>query len=106
MRLMYINGELTKKDAREEIEVANPATEEEVDTVPRGTAEEEIASRRLAMTLLFDCGKMTVACGSRQVVRHQPSKLIFVGSNPISRSENRCQVSSFQVSRDTGTPDT
>ena len=24
--------------------------------------------------------------GSRQVVRRQPSKLIFVGSNPISRS--------------------
>ena len=25
--------------------------------------------------------------GSRQVVRRQPSKLIFAGSNPVSRSE-------------------
>ncbi len=32
------------------------------------------------------CGKIATARGSRQVVRHQPSKLIFVGSNPISRS--------------------
>jgi hypothetical protein len=24
--------------------------------------------------------------GSRQVARHQPSKLIFAGSNPVSRS--------------------
>ena len=31
-------------------------------------------------------GKIPFARGSRQVVRHQPSKLIFVGSNPISRS--------------------
>ena len=26
-------------------------------------------------------------CGCRQVVRRQPSKLIFVGPNPITRSE-------------------
>ena len=49
----------------------------------------EIASSErtlLATTGYFDCGKMAFARGSRQVVRHQPSKLIFVGSNPISRS--------------------
>ena len=37
-----------------------------------------------------DCGKISTARGSRQVVRRQPSKLIFVGSNPISRSDVRC----------------
>ena len=35
------------------------------------------------------------------MVRRQPSKLICVGSNPISRSEVRCQVSGIPVSHDT-----
>jgi betaine-aldehyde dehydrogenase len=35
---MYINGEFTKGNATEEIEVTDPATEEVLDTVPRGTA--------------------------------------------------------------------
>jgi len=40
MRLMYINGEFTKGSGQGEIEVTNPATEEVLDTVPRGTAED------------------------------------------------------------------
>ena len=40
MKLMYINGEFTKGFAGEEIEVTNPATEDVLDTVPRGTAED------------------------------------------------------------------
>src|SRR5688572_2720145 len=40
MRLMYINGEFTRGNSTEEIEVTNPATEEVLDTVPRGTAED------------------------------------------------------------------
>ena len=40
MRLMYINGEFTKGSAKDEIEVTNPATEDVLDTVPRGTAED------------------------------------------------------------------
>ena len=40
MKLMYINGEFTKGSAKDEIEVTNPATEEVLDTVPRGTAED------------------------------------------------------------------
>ncbi len=40
MRLMYIHGEFTKGKAAQEIEVTNPATEEVLDTVPRGTAED------------------------------------------------------------------
>ena len=40
MKLMYINGEFTRGTSTEEIEVTNPATEEVLDTVPRGTAED------------------------------------------------------------------
>ena len=40
MKLMYINGEFTRGHAKEEIEVTNPATEEVLDRVPRGTAED------------------------------------------------------------------
>ncbi len=40
MKLMYINGEFTKGSAKEEIEVTNSATEDVLDTVPRGTAED------------------------------------------------------------------
>ena len=44
------------------------------------------AKKVLTLTLHFDCGKIPTARGSRQVVRHQPSKLISAGSNPVSRS--------------------
>jgi len=37
---MYINGQFTKGSTSEEIEVTNPATEEVLDTVPRGMAED------------------------------------------------------------------
>jgi acyl-CoA reductase-like NAD-dependent aldehyde dehydrogenase len=40
MRLMYINGAFTKGRAQGEIEVTNSATEEVLDAVPRGTAED------------------------------------------------------------------
>jgi acyl-CoA reductase-like NAD-dependent aldehyde dehydrogenase len=40
MKLMYINGEFTKGYSNEEIEVTNPATEDVLETVPRGTAED------------------------------------------------------------------
>ncbi|HEY9528144.1 MAG TPA: aldehyde dehydrogenase family protein, partial [Anaerolineales bacterium] len=38
MKLMYINGAFTNGNAKEVIEVTDPATEEVLDTVPRGTA--------------------------------------------------------------------
>src|SRR5687768_4178824 len=40
MKLMYINGEFTRGNSTEEIEVTNTATEEVLDTVARGTAED------------------------------------------------------------------
>ncbi len=48
MRLMYINGEFTQGKAKGEIEVTNPATEEVLDTVPRGTADDVEAAVRAA----------------------------------------------------------
>ena len=46
MKLMYINGEFTQGTAKEEIEVTNPATEEVLDTVPRGSTEDVEAAVR------------------------------------------------------------
>src|SRR5262245_6966728 len=40
MKLMYINGEFTEGTTQGEIEVTDPATEEVLDTVPRGNAED------------------------------------------------------------------
>lgn len=40
MVLQYINGKFTKGTAVEEIQVINPATEEVLDSVPRGTAQD------------------------------------------------------------------
>jgi acyl-CoA reductase-like NAD-dependent aldehyde dehydrogenase len=40
MKLMYIHGEFTKGKTQGEIEVTNPATEEVLDTIPRGNAQD------------------------------------------------------------------
>ena len=45
---MYITGEFTKGSAQGEIEVTNPATEEVLDTVPRGNAEDMESAVRAA----------------------------------------------------------
>lgn len=44
MKQMYINGRHTSGQASEAIEVINPATEEVLDEVPRGTAEDAAAA--------------------------------------------------------------
>ncbi|MEY4234481.1 MAG: hypothetical protein RL635_1448, partial [Chloroflexota bacterium] len=44
MRLMHINGRFTQGQATQEIAVHNPATEEVLDTVPRGTAADASAA--------------------------------------------------------------
>src|SRR5689334_21922879 len=58
MRLMYINGEFTKGDARDEIEVTNPATEEVLDTVPRGTPGDVEAAVRSSLEAFKSWRKM------------------------------------------------
>jgi hypothetical protein len=62
----------------------------------------QILDRRLSKELpATNCGKIcltpqlikaeiaSVSCGRGQVVRHQPSKLIFAGPNPVARSDKR-----------------
>lgn len=48
MKLMYVNGEFTRGKSNGEIEITNPATEEVLDTVPSGTAEDVEAAVRAA----------------------------------------------------------
>src|SRR5438874_322989 len=44
MSLHYINGQFTKGKSKETIDVLNPATEETIDSVPRGTKEDAEAA--------------------------------------------------------------
>jgi acyl-CoA reductase-like NAD-dependent aldehyde dehydrogenase len=60
MRQMYINGKLTNGRAKEEIAVQNPATEEIIDSVPRGTAEDIEAAVQAAKSV-FDMWRKTGA---------------------------------------------
>src|SRR5688572_11507723 len=53
MRQMYINGKFTNGHATEEIQVQNPATEEIIDSVPRGTPE-DIEEAVQAAKFVFD----------------------------------------------------
>ena len=50
MRLMHINGRFTQGQATQEIAVHNPATEEVLDTVPRGTAADASAAVAAAVS--------------------------------------------------------
>lgn len=66
---MYINGKFTKGNAKEIIEVINPATEEVIDEVPLGTkkdAEEAVKAAKAA----FDSWKRMPANG-RAAILHQ-----------------------------------
>jgi acyl-CoA reductase-like NAD-dependent aldehyde dehydrogenase len=69
MNKMYINGKFTKGNAKEIIEVINPATEEVIDEVPLGTkkdAEEAVKAAKAA----FDSWKRMPANG-RAAILHQ-----------------------------------
>src|SRR5688572_3275723 len=60
MRLMYINGKFTQGSGKDTIDVHNPATEEILDSVPRGTpadAEAAVEAARAA----FDGWRRTSA---------------------------------------------
>jgi len=66
MKLMYINGEFTKGKSQGEIEVTNPATEEVLDTVPRGTAEDVEAAVRAAKEAFDPWRKKRLSCMKSQ----------------------------------------
>ncbi|MFN8435784.1 MAG: aldehyde dehydrogenase family protein, partial [Anaerolineales bacterium] len=58
MKLMYINGIFTNGNAKEAIEVQNPATEEIIDSVPRGTPEDIEAAVQAARSAFEAWRKM------------------------------------------------
>lgn len=60
MRLHFINGEFTRGNSSESIEVRNPATEEVIDSVPRGTAEDALRAIEVA-NKAFDLWRKTSA---------------------------------------------
>ena len=69
MRLMYINGEFTKGRAQGEIAVTNPATEELLDTVPRGNAEDVESAVRASKEAFKSWSKM--GANSRTSLLHE-----------------------------------
>ncbi|MBX9568291.1 MAG: aldehyde dehydrogenase family protein [Candidatus Obscuribacterales bacterium] len=60
MRAHFINGEFTRGKSSESIEVRNPATEEVIDTVPRGTPEDARTAVEAAQKA-FDVWRKTSA---------------------------------------------
>ena len=52
----------------------------------RGRVAQLVAHRVWDAGVRGSSPRTPTACGRRQVVRHQPSKLTFTGSNPVARS--------------------
>ncbi len=74
MPLHFINGEFTRGGATEEIEVYDPATEEVIDTVPRGTAgdaEKVVAAAKTA----FDIWRRTSANARARMMHEAAEKM-------------------------------
>jgi acyl-CoA reductase-like NAD-dependent aldehyde dehydrogenase len=80
MQQMFINGDFTSGAAVEHIEVRNPATEEMLDTVPRGTAQDAQAAVS---------APMNIAEGSPRLLRwrHGGTQRIGVLYPPIATPE-------------------
>jgi len=69
MRQMYINGKFTNGNSKEEIKVQNPATEEVIDSVPRGTPE-DIESAVQAAKSVFDAWRK-MGANERATLLHE-----------------------------------
>ena len=81
MKKMYVNGKFTKGNAKEIIEVINPATEEVIDEVPRGTkkdAEDAVEAAKAA----FDPWKRMPA-NDRAAILHQAAAKLRQHHNEI-----------------------
>jgi acyl-CoA reductase-like NAD-dependent aldehyde dehydrogenase len=74
MKLMYINGEFTQGNATEEIEVTNPATEEVLETVPRGTTEDVEAAVKSSSEAYQSWRRMTA--NERATLLHEVASKI------------------------------
>jgi len=75
MGQMFINGELTNGNAKEEIQVQNPATEEVIDSVPRGTAEDIEAAVQAAKSA-FDAWRKIGANVRADMMHEAANKVI------------------------------
>jgi betaine-aldehyde dehydrogenase len=78
---MYINGGFTRGSATDEIEVTNPATEEVLDTVPRGAVEDVEAAVRSAKEAFKSWRKM--GANERTTLLHEVATNIRVRKDEL-----------------------
>jgi acyl-CoA reductase-like NAD-dependent aldehyde dehydrogenase len=74
MKPMFVNGESTLGSSKNAIEVVDPATEEVIEVVPRGTPE-DVQSAVSAATSAFQVWKTTVANDRASALHEVASKL-------------------------------
>ena len=83
MKLMYINGEFTQGKSNDVIEVTNPATEEVLDTIPRGTAKDIEAAVRAAKEAFDPWRKM--GANERANLMHEIAEKVHAHREEIIR---------------------
>ncbi|MBI2332875.1 MAG: aldehyde dehydrogenase family protein, partial [Chloroflexi bacterium] len=83
MRPMYINGMFTNGSAKEEIQVQNPATEEILDSVPRGTPQDVEAAVQAARSAFEAWRKM--GSNERASLLHEVAEKVYAHRKEIVR---------------------
>lgn len=83
MRPMYINGKFTNGNSKEAIEVQNPATEEVLGSVPRGTAEDVEAAVQAARSAFEAWRKM--GANERASLLHEVAEKVHAHRDEIAR---------------------
>jgi acyl-CoA reductase-like NAD-dependent aldehyde dehydrogenase len=83
MRLMYINGQFTQGSATETIDVHNPATEDMLDSVPRGTPADVSAAVSAAQTAFDEWRRL--GANQRARLLHTVSEKVRARSPEIAR---------------------
>ena len=83
MRQMFINGKFTNGNSKEEIAVQNPATEEMIDSVPRGTPEDIEAAVWAAKSAFDSWRKM--GSNERASLLHEVAGKVHEHKNEIVR---------------------
>ncbi len=83
MKLMYINGEFTHGKSKEAIQVQNPATEEALDSVPRGTPEDVEAAVTAARSAFEAWRKM--GSNERASLLHEVAEKVHAHREEIAR---------------------
>jgi betaine-aldehyde dehydrogenase len=78
---MYINGAFTSGKAKAKIEIINPATEEVIDAVPRGTAEDVDAA--VAAAAAASPGWRSTPASARAALLHEAAAAIRAHSHEL-----------------------